>query len=89
MDRMVLVALVEAFSENFPGIVFHSLDIRSIFSFCAPKYPYCCYLTRVSTDITGVEQVGANDIEYCDRYQAGFKNYSFSIFNFHFKKHVN
>ena len=54
-----------------------------------PKYPYRCYQTRVSTDITGVEQVGANDEKYCDRYPAGFKNYSFSIFNFHFKKHVN
>ena len=54
-----------------------------------PKYPYRFYQTRVSTDITGVEQVEANDEKYCDRYQAGFKNYSFSIFNFHFKKHVN
>ena len=54
-----------------------------------PKYPYRCYQTRVSTDITGVEQVGANIGSCCGLYQDGFKNYSFSIFNFYFKKHVN
>ena len=55
MDRMVLVALVEAFSEFFPGMIFHNPDIRFIFSFSTPKYPYLFYQIRVSTDITGIE----------------------------------
>ena len=82
MDRMVLVALVEAFSEFFPGMIFHNPDIRFIFSFSTPKYPYLFYQIRVSTDITGIEQVEANYEKYCDLYPAGFHNESFSFLIF-------